>query len=404
MASVKIILRQDKKNAQNEAPLYLRIIKDRKAQFISLNFRVNIDDWNDEKSLVKKSNSNYMQWNSFLQEKKSNALNSALEMEKKNKNISTRKIKENVMGKAPLNFFIYTRASLEKMKSSVSYSTYEQYGYLLNSFQEFVGHTDLFFDEITHTLLKDYESHLTKTKKVNMVTVRDKMKIIKIMFMRAINEDKITYDIFPFNKYKVKVPVVKKNFLSEEQLEKLMNLNFKEKSLSGKYRDMFVFSCYAGGLRFSDLAELKWQHFDEKEQRLSKTIIKTNRPHSFKLPSAAIDIINKYNGCEHKPSDYIFGVIGNNTPFTREDNSFYLQKQYRLSYAEGLLRKIGDDLNLPFRMTFHVARHTFATRALNRGMRIEHVSKIMDHSSIVVTQIYAKIISEELDKAMEVLE
>jgi integrase/recombinase XerD len=56
---------------------------------------------------------------------------------------------------------------------------------------------------------------------------------------------------------------------------------------------------------------------------------------------------------------------------------------------------------LPFTLSFHLSRHTFPTNALNNGMRIEYVSKLMDHSDIGVTQIYAKVISEELDKAVE---
>lgn len=58
-------------------------------------------------------------------------------------------------------------------------------------------------------------------------------------------------------------------------------------------------------------------------------------------------------------------------------------------------------MKLPFPLSFHLARHTYATQALNNGMRIEHVSKLMDHTDIGTTQIYAKIISQELDDAVE---
>ena len=58
-------------------------------------------------------------------------------------------------------------------------------------------------------------------------------------------------------------------------------------------------------------------------------------------------------------------------------------------------------MNLPFRLSFHLSRHTFATNALNNGMRIEHVSKLLDHMDIRTTQIYAKVINEELDKAVD---
>ena len=71
------------------------------------------------------------------------------------------------------------------------------------------------------------------------------------------------------------------------------------------------------------------------------------------------------------------------------------------SLCRSHLDNIGKELNLPFKLTYHLSRHTFATMALNKGMRIEHVSKLMDHSKISTTQIYAKIIDEELDKAVD---
>ena len=58
-------------------------------------------------------------------------------------------------------------------------------------------------------------------------------------------------------------------------------------------------------------------------------------------------------------------------------------------------------MKLPFSLSFHLARHTFATNALNNGMRIEHVSKLLDHTNIGTTQIYAKIVSQELDDAVD---
>ncbi len=55
-------------------------------------------------------------------------------------------------------------------------------------------------------------------------------------------------------------------------------------------------------------------------------------------------------------------------------------------------------------MNFHSSRHTWATRAVRKGMRIEYVSRLMGHASIKTTQIYAKIVAEELDKAMDVFD
>ena len=65
------------------------------------------------------------------------------------------------------------------------------------------------------------------------------------------------------------------------------------------------------------------------------------------------------------------------------------------------MRRIGKDMELPFGLAFHLSRHTFATNALNNGMGIEYVSKLLDHSDIGITQIYAKVISEELENTVD---
>ena len=65
------------------------------------------------------------------------------------------------------------------------------------------------------------------------------------------------------------------------------------------------------------------------------------------------------------------------------------------------LKTLGKRCDIEKNISCHTARHSFATRALRRGMRIEYVSKLMAHSDIKVTQIYAKIVNEELDKAMD---
>lgn len=64
------------------------------------------------------------------------------------------------------------------------------------------------------------------------------------------------------------------------------------------------------------------------------------------------------------------------------------------------LDRMGEEIKLPYILHFHLSRHTFATNALNNGMRIEYVSKLLDHSSIRQTQVHAKIVSEELDNSV----
>lgn len=163
---------------------------------------------------------------------------------------------------------------------------------------------------------------------------------------------------------------------------------------------MFIFSVYAGGLRFSDVVSLKWEHYNEKEQRITKTISKKRRIHNFKIGQTAIDILNQYKTAISQPSDCVFPILEDVEMFdANEEYQAYIINAKNILCGQQL-RRLGKDMELPFSLSFHLSHHTFATNALNNGMRIEYVSKLLGHSGIGITQIYAKVISEELDNVV----
>ena len=123
--------------------------------------------------------------------------------------------------------------------------------------------------------------------------------------------------------------------------------------------------------------------------------------HQFKIGQLALDIINKYKKEDAEQDDFIFPVITNKELYLKNDEYRYTFIESANKAANFQLQRIAKKLEIPVKVTFHISRHTFATNALNNGMRIEHVSKLMDHRDISTTQVYAKIISEELDKAVD---
>ena len=206
---------------------------------------------------------------------------------------------------------------------------------------------------------------------------------------------KETAKIFGLNKSKIKT------IHYGLQLDQFINLKVSEKAKAPIIKDMFIFSVFGGGLRFSDVLELRWKDYNEKENKITKVIRKTGRQHSFKIGQTAIEILNKYKTQFSSQDDIIF-------PFANIGKEYFTDREHRakvihrsVALSGQYLRKMGKDLELPFSLTFHISRHTFATRALNNGMRIEHVSKLMDHTNISITQVYAKIISTELDNAVD---
>ncbi|EAP87178.1 site-specific integrase [Croceibacter atlanticus] len=401
MASVKIILRKDKIDKTGDAPLYLRVIKDRRTKFISLSLKLHPNEWDDDKQKVKKNHQNSTRLNAYISKKVADAEGEIADLERRNQSTSARRIKEAIKGKPLINFFDFAFDRCEKLKDTVTLSTYRSYKNNIEKFERFVGHRELMFDDITATTLKNYASYCSSKLGNNNTTINYAFRILNLMFREAKREDLISNELAPFTKFKVKKNKTTKRYLNAEQFDAFMNLEVPDKHKAQVIKDMFIFSVFSGGLRFGDVIELQWKNYDKKNHRITKTIRKTKRQHSIRIGQKAIDILEKYASYDNSQNDIIF-------PFAKIDEQYFKDREHRslitnraISLSNMYLSRMGKQLELPFNLSFHISRHTFATRALNNGMRIEHVSKLMDHTDIGITQVYAKIISSELDNAVD---
>ena len=401
MASVKLILRTHQVDQTGHSPLYIRIIKDRKTKFITAGVKLKENEWDEVKQKVKKNHSNSARMNASLAQKIADAEGQVADMERKVKTVSVKKLKEAIKGKEVPNFFDYAYKRLEKIKSSLSYSTYKAYSSQVGKFEKYMGTKDVYFDEVTVALLNDYKFYLANTLKNGATTQRLTIIVLGTIFRDAIREEVIPETMFPFSKITLKISPSKRLFLNKEQIDNLTQIPLVEGKKSVLWRDLFNFSIYAGGLRFSDAIEMKYSNYDETEHRVNKLIRKTGRVHQFKIGKVAIDIINKYKKENANQDDYIFPIIVDKEGYEKSQAKRYFQTAAFNKLANWHLKKLGEKIKLPFDLSFHLSRHSFATNALNNGMRIEHVSKLMDHRDISTTQVYAKIISEELDKAVD---
>jgi integrase len=221
-----------------------------------------------------------------------------------------------------------------------------------------------------------------------------------MLFNKAVIEDVIQPQSNPFLKYKLKRDNVEKTFLTEEELKSFEKVETKVGSKMRMHQDMFIFACYAGGVRISDLLKLKWENFDGES--IQFFIQKTRNHLSIKLPNSALEIINKFKPSnDEKAAGYIFPILKSEDDLSNPD--ILLQKiSSATAHANKNLKLIAKSADIEKNISFHTSRHTWATRALSKGMAVTHVSKLMGHSNLQVTMGYAKIVSKELDDAMEV--
>ncbi|MCY7409858.1 MAG: site-specific integrase, partial [Chitinophagales bacterium] len=398
MASVAIIYRKDKLNKNNEAPIHLRIIKDRKINYVTTGIMIPEKFWDEKANRIRGKFPGSNRMNSFIANKFAELQDQVFEHETNSKSLTTRQLKENIYGKKPTDFFAFADEIVGKYSHGGSYATYAKNRSIIAKLKEFNYGKSLMFQDITLSFLTKYEAYLRDTLGNKVNTIHRDMKFIRQLFNAAYRHDLIEHNQNPFLKYQIRLEKTQRIYLTEEELQAIENFKAVKGSKMELHKNMFVFASYAGGLRVSDVLQLKWKNFDGTYIHFS--IKKTNQQLSVKVPNAAIEIMKLYKTKKSLPNHFVFPILP--TDLDLENNR---EVHYQISKANAYINKnlkvIAEKTGLDKHLSFHISRHTWATRALRKGISIDKVSKIMGHAAIRETQIYAKIVSTELDNAMD---
>ncbi|GAB1415423.1 hypothetical protein MASR2M117_08290 [Paludibacter sp.] len=189
------------------------------------------------------------------------------------------------------------------------------------------------------------------------------------------------------NYYKNKVKDVGRVFLTQEEIECLLQKNFAANRLN-LVKDIFVFSCFSG-LAYADVKKLTKKNISigiDGEKWIFVNRTKTDTRSSIPLLPVAADIIEKYK--DH--------------PQTENQGRLLPVLSYQKMNA--YLKEIADICGINKELTYHIARHTFATTVtLTNGVPIESVSKMLGHKDLKTTQHYAKILDKKISDDMRVL-
>jgi site-specific recombinase XerD len=191
----------------------------------------------------------------------------------------------------------------------------------------------------------------------------------------------------PFKNYKIKIHKVDKDFLNLSELQTIEEKEFSIERLQ-IVKDIFVFCCYTG-LAYVDLLNLSDKHIVQgidNELWIKTHRQKTNIPVNTPILPKAVQIMEKYlNHHRSAKLDQIFPVFTN-----QKVNSY--------------LKEIADLCGIKKNLSFHIARHTFATTVtLSNGVPIETVSKMLGHTKISTTQIYARVVEQKISDDMALL-
>lgn len=399
MASVSTVLRTDKVNKKGEAPIHFRIIKDRKISYIASGIMIPVDLWDADKNKIKSKFTNSKRFNSTLANRFAEIQDQVYEHDTNNKSVTSRQLRDKVYGKKPTDFFPFADNIVKTYLTEGKIGSYDKNKAIIAKLKDFVKDANIAFQDITADFLTKYESHLRTEHGNSVNTIHKDIKFIRKLFNDAYRLEYIEHSLIPFNRYKLKTEKTERTYLSEDELKLIVDLELTPGSKMALHRDMFVFASYSGGLRVSDMLQIKWNDFDGTN--INFTIKKTGNQLSIKVPNKGLEIIENLKPEITDNNAFIFPVLtyglDYNDPRILDDAignaTAYINKNLKLIATKAKVTKP---------LSFHISRHTWATRALKKGMSIDKVSKLMGHSAIKETQIYAKIVSSELDKAMDV--
>lgn len=401
MTTVSIVFRSNKINKKGEGPVHIRITKDRKAKYITTGVMVYEKDWDEGNKRIKargktrEGNETIARTNAKIWKQFNDIQNEVLKVDVDNRAISSKAIRDVVVGKKPQLFYPFADQYAERIKNQDRIGTYDRVKTVINKLKLY--NAELYFADITPQFLKTYENYLTSLgNKVN--TIHSNFKIIRAIINEAFRQELIDYAQNPFLKYKMKTEKTSRVYLTEEELQRFEKAKTTAGTKLNLHQDMFVFACYAGGLRISDLLQLQWKHFDGSH--INFKIRKTGDQISIKLPNKSLEMIERYMPKKPKSEQFIFGMLPVDI---FEQDALALDRAITSStaYINKNLKIIAKKAEIEKNISFHISRHTWATRALRKGVSIDKVSKLMGHSAIKETQVYAKIVNSELDKAMD---
>jgi site-specific recombinase XerD len=269
----------------------------------------------------------------------------------------------------------YAPGTLERYKTSYNHTK----SYLKWKFQI----EDLDITKLNFEFISDYEFWLKSVRKCDHNTTMKYLSNFKKIVIKCIKNGWLQKD--PFIGFNMAKREVERTALTENELEIIQSKRFSIKRLK-LVRDIFLFSCYTG-LAYADVQKLKRSEIMigvDGEKWIFTKRQKTDSSSRIPILPPALEILKQYQeDPQCKFQDKVLPVLSN-----QKMNSY--------------LKEIADACGISKNLTYHIARHTFATTVtLSNGVPIETVSKMLGHRNLKTTQHYAKILDKKISEDMK---
>lgn len=388
---VVFYLRSNYVNKEGKTSVMLRIyLNNERLSLGSTGISVKSSQWDKEKERIKGRTTEALNTNLQL-DNIASGLQSIFRRIEMSDVVSLERIKSEFLGKKEeidtlMQLFEKHNGDVAKQVGvSVGKATLQKYNVCKRHFSEFLEkqykRSDLKLTELTYVVIREFDLYLRTEVGQNPNTATKTMKTFKTITLLGQKMGVLLHD--PFMNHRFHIEPVNRGFLTDEEILLIANKDLGISRLE-LVRDIFIFSCFTG-LAYIDVSNLTPDHIvtlGDKQWIMTqrqKTSVETNVL-LLDIPKA---IIAKYGGKIYR-NGKLFPMLTN-----QKTNSY--------------LKEIADICGIKKNLTFHLARHTFATMSLSKGVPMESVSKMLGHTNIRTTQIYARITNKKIEHDMEEL-
>ena len=385
---ISYYLRSNYKNKKGKSPVMIRIsLNGEMCNVGSAGLYIEPDKWDNRSSRMKSKTKEALSFNYKLDEI-TTKLNQTFDSLKFKDNVSVERIKSVFLGKDKVRMTFlqvmeeYNNNAKKTVGINIVKATYLRFDRVYRYFKEFLKKeyhaNDISLKEINFQLIDNFIDYLKIEKKYSQNSAAKFVQHLKTISNYAVKKGLLITD--PIRDYLNSWKKIDRGYLLDDEIKTIMNKEFGIERLAN-VRDIFIFSCFTG-LAYIDVANLTHDNLVENDGKfwIMTKRQKTNVASNILLLDIPLQIIEKHKG--KTPNNKLLPVLSN-----QKMNSY--------------LKEIADICGINKNLTFHLARHTFATTiTLEKGVPIETVSKMLGHTNIKTTQIYARITKQKIEKDM----
>ena len=389
-------INRSKERKNGECPVMLRININGERAALQLKRYLKPEDWDTTRYVMKGRSNEARIFNDYLEAVRVKAHKKYNELLSLTDDVTPQMLRDAILGvntaktRTVIDIWQDHVDGLQKLIGKENtYATYQKHNTAKNHFQKFLQKyyrvNDVSIKAVDHHMIQQYNMYLKTEKGCNSNTATKFLQNLKRITCISMRNGWLLKD--PFVGISLSIKEVDRPYLTMEEIQTLIDYDSNIERLK-RVRDIFIFSCYTG-LAYIDVKKLKKAEVEGSEElgywirtRRQKTDARANIP----LLDIPMDIINNYCRLDLlMPEDPILPVLSN-----QKINAY--------------LKELADVCGIHKELTFHVARHSFATSVtMTNGVPMETVSKMLGHKNMKSTQHYARIVDQKVGDDMKLL-